>query len=77
MNDLRSDPPAFTSHLEAMKPNFVGLKYYYPGTNYYKTTKEGVAAVQEAIDVLKATAALNTLEWSDELAIVCKAHVDD
>ena len=53
------------------------MKYYENGSKSAKSTKEGVKAINEAINVLKSTKPMGSLKWSDDLAYVAKEHCYD
>ncbi|MBI5610345.1 MAG: CAP domain-containing protein [Deltaproteobacteria bacterium] len=75
-NALRSNPPAFAAHLEALRPRFEGnLMLLRPGE--YLRTHEGVAAVDEAIAALKAQAPLPPLKLCHGLVLAARDHSRD
>ena len=68
LNRARSDPAGFAAVLEQYRARLHGKRYLEPGTpNTWIVTQEGVAAVDEAIAVLRATAPLPPLVMSDGL----------
>jgi uncharacterized protein YkwD len=76
INEVRANPSAYAAKLEALKPYFDGKLLKLPGKIALKT-KEGVSAVEEAIQVLRATNPLPPLDPSKGLSLAAKDHVKD
>jgi uncharacterized protein YkwD len=68
MNAARTDPKGFMLHLQRHRRLFEGKRYRPPGTNVYVVTREGTAAVDEAISFLKRQRPLPPLKWEEGLA---------
>ncbi|GEM_PF-5580289 len=66
INLARSNPPAYASHLMAMRENYKS-----------RMTFEGIKALDEAIVALKGSTALAPLEWSDLLRKPAVDHALD
>lgn len=68
MNLARTNPHAYAGYLREMRRSFKGKLYRMPGTSVLLQTREGVAAVDEAIRFLKRQKPLPALVWSPGLA---------
>lgn len=76
LNRFRSDPAAYTEYLRDYRPRFEGkLLIGADDGEIDIMTREGVAAVDEAIRELRHEKPLPTLEWSDALARAAADHV--
>ncbi|MBB6425201.1 CAP domain-containing protein [Sphingopyxis sp. JAI128] len=76
LNRFRSDPAAFAEYLADYRPRFEGkLLIGDDDSEIDIMTREGVAAVDEAIRDLRREKPLPTLEWSDALARAAADHV--
>lgn len=76
LNRFRSDPAAYTEYLSDYRPRFEGkLLVADDDSEIDIMTREGVAAVDEAIRDLRRERPLPTLEWSDALARAAADHV--
>ena len=76
LNRFRSDPAAYTEYLSDYRPRFEGkLLIGNDDSEIDIMTREGVAAVDEAIRDLRREKPLPTLEWSDPLARAAADHV--
>ncbi|MBV8165595.1 MAG: CAP domain-containing protein [Alphaproteobacteria bacterium] len=58
LNRARTDPAGFAGILQAYRARMRGDRYFEPRANTWIVTQEGVAAIDEAIAVLRATAPL-------------------
>jgi uncharacterized protein YkwD len=67
-NLARSEPGRYAAHLREMRPLYVGKAYRLPGSVAMVLTREGVAALDEAIDFLSRQDPLPALAWSQGLA---------
>lgn len=76
LNLARTDPKRYAGFLAELRPYFNGNHLQRPGQPIL-ITKEGVAAVDEAIDFLRAVQALPALTLSRGLSLAAKSHVDD
>lgn len=76
-NRLRTDPKSFLPYLEARLSHFRENTVWTPGVKVGEITKEGPAAVQEAIDFIKTMKPVAKLRWSKEMAMACRDHVVD
>ena len=76
LNRFRSDPAGYAEYLSDYRPRFEGkLLIGYDDGEIDIMTREGVAAVDEAIRDLRREKPLPTLEWSDPLARAAADHV--
>lgn len=66
LNILRSNPPAYAKYLEEFRAAHSKLQ-----------TNEGIAALDEAVNTLKATKPLNKVIWSNGLFKVADGHAID
>ena len=76
INKLRQDPSCYTEKLEQYMQGFEGLDemlYKQEGRTSIKT-KDGKAAVQEAIEYLERAQAVNELQHNDGLSKAAAAH---
>ncbi len=76
-NRLRVIPSAYVEALEERRRQFRGKVYYRPGDPAGILTNEGRVAVDEAMSVLRRQSPLRSLNWSEELAALARAHVAD
>lgn len=72
INRARTTPQALVAPLEAMRANFEGKNYNYPGTHTTRATQEGVAAVDAAITFIKSQKAIEPVQLSDGLSLSCR-----
>ncbi len=76
LNRFRSDPAAYAEYLRDYRPRFEGkLLVSNDDSEIDIMTREGVAAVDEAIRDLRREKPLVELEWSDALARAAADHV--
>ncbi len=76
LNRFRSDPAAYTDYLRDYRPRFEGkLLVSDDDSEIDIMTREGVAAVDEAIRDLRREKPLSELTWSDTLARAAADHV--
>ena len=76
LNRFRSDPAAYAEYLRDYRPRFEGkLLVSGDDSEIDIMTREGVAAVDEAIRDLRREKPLPELEWSDPLARAAADHV--
>lgn len=76
LNRFRSDPAAYADYLRDYRPRFEGkLLIGDEDSEIDIMTREGVAAVDEAIRDLRREKPLAELEWSDPLAQAAADHV--
>jgi uncharacterized protein YkwD len=77
LNFARSDPQGYAASLERDLPYFQGTLFRRPGDESALQTREGAAAVREAIRVLRQARSLSTLRPSDGLTMGARDHVKD
>ena len=77
INRLRASPSLFISRLEGMRPNFSGRGYRTKGSTTTLMTKEGVAAVEEAIRYLNRATPVGSLQLKPELRRTAQGWADD
>ncbi len=76
LNRFRSDPAGYADYLRDYRPRFEGkLLIGEDDSEIDIMTREGVAAVDEAIRDLRREKPLPTLAWSDPLARAAADHV--
>jgi len=68
MNLARTKPHVYARFLREMRKDFQGKLYRMPGSKVLLQTREGVAAVDEAISFLNRQKPLPALGWSSGLA---------
>jgi uncharacterized protein YkwD len=76
LNLVRTNPKQYAEFLSEMRDHFNGNLLERPG-EFILVTREGVAAVDEAISFLRSTAPLSALRASRGLSLAAKAHVKD
>lgn len=77
VNALRANPPAWCATLDELRACFDGVTYRSPTASGVKSdTDEGVAAVQDAVDVLHALTPLAPLAFAPALAAACASFTD-
>jgi len=76
LNLARQDPAAYAFHLEDLETSYEGVNRRL-ATHHYLTTKEGLPAVQEAVEALKRTASRAPLTWDPCLSLSAADHVRD
>ncbi|MGI9321013.1 MAG: CAP domain-containing protein [Thiogranum sp.] len=76
LNLARTNPKRYAEFLSEMRPYFNGNHLERPG-ELILVTREGVAAVDEAIGFLRSTAPLSDLRASRGLSRAAKTHVKD
>ena len=75
-NQIRADPKSVIPDLEKMLEQFEGNLLRRPGQVTLRT-KEGQAAVKEAIEFLKKQQPVEALRWSEDVAKAAKDHFED
>ena len=76
MNLARTDPHGYARHLEKLREAHVGDGVFeFDGGRFH--SKEGLAAVEEAIAFLKKTEPIGALSPSSGLSLAAKSHVKD
>ncbi len=75
LNHARTDPAGFTLVLQRYRAQLQGNRYLEPGTNSWIVTREGVAAVDEAIAALRGTAPLPPLVMNPALTAAAQDQV--
>ncbi len=77
MNLARTKPLIYAGYLKEFRNNFEGKFYRLPGMVIDIETKEGVAAVDEAIAFLVSQKTLPSLGWSTGLAAAAAELVEE
>jgi uncharacterized protein YkwD len=75
INALRADPHGYADTLRSWQGNYRGDVLVLPGQDKAIRTTEGEAALVEAIAVLEATPAAQTMGWLDGLSRAAHDHV--
>ena len=76
MNSLRADPHDYVPFLEDLRGRYEGYLIKQPNKVTIRT-KEGVQAVDEAIDFLNQQKPVGPLKWNDCLATAAQQHTQD
>ncbi len=76
LNYVRTNPQAYAQELERIQQYFRGNLYQEPGQPAVRT-REGAAAVGEAIRYLRSTTAMKPLSYCGGLAKAAADHVSD
>lgn len=74
MNAARTDPRGYAEHLREFRSRFRGRNYTVPGSRTQIVTREGTAAVDEAVRFLRLQRPLAPLAWSEGLARAAAEH---
>lgn len=77
INLARTAPGTYAGFLRGFRSRFQGKEYLLPGSDVRIRTREGAAAVDEAIKFLSRQKPLPPLTWSDGLAAAAAEHVYD
>jgi uncharacterized protein YkwD len=77
LNFARSDPQGYAASLERDLQYYQGTLFRRPGEESALQTREGAAAVREAIRVLRQTRALPPLRLSEGMTLAARDHVKD
>jgi len=77
INQARQNPRAYADALRDYRDHFEGDVVYLRGDRNGVYTREGVSAVDEAIDFLERQAPLPPLGRGDLLALAAQDHADD
>lgn len=75
INLVRTNPAGWASRLASLRPAYSGLRLVIAGTGY--RTREGVAALDEAVRFLSNARPLPPLVWSPALTRAAGIHVAD
>ncbi len=75
VNRARTDPAGFATILQQYRSRLQGRRYFEPAANTWIVTQEGVAAVDEAIAVLRAMPPLPPLAMQPGLTQAAQDHV--
>jgi len=73
---MRKSPRSFVPYVRSMKARFNG-NIFRTSAGARMRTSEGVEAVQEYEDFLKAAEPVPQMKWSDNLMKACRDHVKD
>ena len=77
VNRARTDPSGYADLLAARLQYYHGARYQAPGDETALQTREGVAAVREAIAALRAARPMPALRLSSGLSHAARDHVRD
>lgn len=75
INQARANPQVYAGYLEKLKPRFKGKQYTTETLDVQ--TQEGWAAVEDAINFMRAAKPLGPLSASDGLYLAASSHVKD
>src|SRR4051794_36991226 len=76
LNVMRRDPPSYATRMEARRPYYAGHLLRIPGEVPLQTN-EGVAALDEAVAVLRRTPPLPLIAGSEALMKAARDHASD
>lgn len=68
INLARAEPSLYAEYIREWRQHFRGKFYQLPGTSVLRKTREGIIALNEAIDFLARQKPLPPLRWSSERA---------
>ncbi|OGR18305.1 MAG: serine protease [Desulfobacterales bacterium GWB2_56_26] len=68
INLARAEPLQYADYIREWRKRFKGKYYQLPGTSFLRQTREGIAAMNEAIEFLNQQKPLPPLNWSPGLA---------
>lgn len=68
INLARAEPLAYADYIREWRKSFRGKLYQLPGTSLLRQTREGILALNEAIEFLNEQKPLPPLSWSPGLA---------
>jgi uncharacterized protein YkwD len=74
INQLRKDPKEYIVYLEELKKYYSGKDLKRPG-KVIITTKEGVSALEQAIDYLKKVKPVQALKLSEGMSLAAQDHI--
>jgi uncharacterized protein YkwD len=77
MNLARTDPQKYAAFIEEYKKYYEGNRLTIPGRKKAIVTSDGVAAVDEAINFLRATQPTSPLEVVKGMCLAAKDHAND
>ena len=77
MNLARSDPKRYAAFVEEFKTYYNGNRLMIPGRAKAISTFDGIPAVDEAINFLRAAEPLPPLEVAKGMCLAAKDHADD
>ena len=77
LNEARTNPSAYAASLQNELQYYRGTLFRRPGEESALRTREGTAAVREAIGVLRRTKPLPPLKLSQPLTLSARDHVRD
>ena len=75
INQARANPQLYAGYLEKLKPRFKGKQYTTETLDV--ETREGWAAVEDAISFMRSAKAVDPLSASDGLYLAASSHVQD
>jgi uncharacterized protein YkwD len=75
INQARANPQLYAGYLEKLKPRFKGKKYTTETLDV--ETREGWAAVEDAISFMRSAKSVGPLSASDGLYLAASSHVQD
>ncbi|CAG9323476.1 unnamed protein product [Blepharisma stoltei] len=77
INDARTNPQKFAERIEHTLKSYKENRSKHRAGSVPIMTREGISAVIEAINALKASEPLHALSWSEGLAKAAQAHCND
>jgi hypothetical protein len=77
LNELRANPAYYAERLEGLRENYKANNSLHRPGDVPVLTREGVAALDDAIKVLRSASALPELKLSEGLRSAAQGHVND
>jgi uncharacterized protein YkwD len=77
INELRANPAQYAEKLEALRENYKANNSFHRPGDVPVLTREGVAALDNAITALRAANPLPQIKLSSGLTVAAQAHVND
>jgi uncharacterized protein YkwD len=74
INQARTNPGSYLSYLKDLRRLYAGKQIRLSG-NYVINTREGIPAVDEAVQYLQDTSSMPSLEWSNGMSLGAMDHV--
>lgn len=74
INQIREDPAGYADRLRTLRQHYIGKALYLPGREGGQLTREGVAALDEAIAFLEQQQPLPPLSRAELLALAARDH---
>lgn len=77
LNEVRTNPQKYANYLRTLAGNFDGLLFQVPNTRFGRQTKEGVAALNEAVNFLSGLSPIPPLRPVETLSKVARDLIEE